>query len=132
MTKYLLKKCAPAARPLTNNTVFVVQNTVIKNTALSILQVIYIDILSIIYFRQKWSLFFILRCFTTYFLTKNTNFSSRPDPVATQKSKNQSRPRKKFRSRSMIGRDPKNFLGRDLEIFRKIYQNIQTHPRPRP
>jgi hypothetical protein len=31
-----LKKCAPAVRPLTNNTAYVVQNTVIKNTALSI------------------------------------------------------------------------------------------------
>ncbi len=39
-----LKKCAPAARQLTNNTVYVVQNTVIKNTALSITQVIYIDL----------------------------------------------------------------------------------------
>jgi hypothetical protein len=29
-----IKKCAPAARPLTNNTVYVVQNTVIKTLSL--------------------------------------------------------------------------------------------------
>ena len=36
-------------------------------------------------------------------------------PVAIQKI---------FRSQPVIGRDPKDFLGRDLEILRKIYQNI--------
>jgi hypothetical protein len=62
-----------------------------------------------------------------------------PDPVATQKIKNRSRPRKKYRSRPVIGRDPeknsgrdrtrfatqKIFLDRDLEIFWKICQDIQ-------
>jgi hypothetical protein len=41
---------------------------------------------------------------------------SRPDPVATQKSKNRSRP--------MIGRT-QNFSGRDRNILWKIYQDIQ-------
>jgi hypothetical protein len=36
----------------------------------------------------------------------------------------QSRPRKKFRSRPVIGRDPENFSGRDRNIFQKIYQDI--------
>jgi hypothetical protein len=30
-----------------------------------------------------------------------------------------------LRSRPVFGRDPENFSGRDLEIFQKIYQDIQ-------
>jgi hypothetical protein len=43
-------------------------------------------------------------------------------PVATS---NRSRSRKKFRSRPITDHDPENFSGRDLEIFWKIYQDLQ-------